>query len=144
MIAEQTGTSRNQVQRFIRLNSLTQDLQDMVDEKRLAFNPAVELSYLKEEEQEQLATALEETQNTPSLSQAQRIKQLSKEGAVTKEALVDIMSEEKKPLRDSITLSHDTLSKYFPKSYSTDKMEQIIIKLLETWLQKQRAKQQER
>lgn len=144
MIAEQTGTSRNQVQRFIRLNSLTQDLQDMVDEKRLAFNPAVELSYLKEEEQEQLATALEETQNTPSLSQAQRIKQLSKEGAVTKEALVDIMSEEKKPLRDSITLSHDTLSKYFPKSYSTDKMEQIIIKLLETWLQKQKAKQQER
>lgn len=144
MIAEQTGTSRNQVQRFIRLNSLTQDLQDMVDEKRLAFNPAVELSYLKEEEQEQLATALEETQNTPSLSQAQRIKQLSKEGAVTKKALVDIMSEEKKPLRDSITLSHDTLSKYFPKSYSTDKMEQIIIKLLETWLQKQRAKQQER
>ena len=143
-VAEHAGESKTQVQRFIRLNSLTQDLQDMVDEKRLAFNPAVELSYLKEEEQEQLATALEETQNTPSLSQAQRIKQLSKEGAVTKEALVDIMSEEKKPLRDSITLSHDTLSKYFPKSYSTDKMEQIIIKLLETWLQKQKAKQQER
>ena len=143
-VAEDAGESERQVHRFLRLNSLTPNLMDMVDEKRLAFNPAVELSYLKEEEQEQLATALEETQNTPSLSQAQRIKQLSKEGAVTKEALVDIMSEEKKPLRDSITLSHDTLSKYFPKSYSTDKMEQIIIKLLETWLQKQRAKQQER
>ena len=110
----------------------------------MAFTPAVEISYLKPEEQRALAISLEETQNTPSLSQAQRIRKMSENGGVSKDALDDIMMEEKKPLRDSITLSHDTLKKYFPKSYSIDKIEKIIIKLLETYLKKQRAQEQAR
>lgn len=143
-VAEDVGQSRAQVQRYIRLNSLNPELQEMVDEGRLAFTPAVEISYLKPEEQRDLAISLEETQNTPSLSQAQRIRKMSENGGVTKETLDDIMMEEKKPLRDSITLSHDTLKKYFPKSYSIDKIEKIIIKLLETYLKKQRAQEQAR
>ena len=143
-VAEDVGQSRAQVQRYIRLNSLNPELQEMVDEGRLAFTPAVEISYLKPEEQRDLAISLEETQNTPSLSQAQRIRKISENGGVTKETLNDIMMEEKKPLRDSITLSHDTLKKYFPKSYSIDKIEKIIIKLLETYLKKQRAQEQAR
>ena len=144
IIGQSTGESGRQVQRVIRLNNLVPDLIDMVDDKRLAFTPAVELSYLNEQEQKALASTLEETQNTPSLSQAQRIRKLSESGGVTKEKLDDIMMEEKKPLRDSITLSHDTLKKYFPKSYSIQKIEQIIIKLLETYLKKQRAQEQAR
>ena len=143
-VAEDVGQSRAQVQRYIRLNSLNPELQEMVDEGRLAFTPAVEISYLKPEEQRALAISLEETQNTPSLSQAQRIRKMSENGGVSKDALDDIMMEEKKPLRDSITLSHDTLKKYFPKSYSIDKIEKIIIKLLETYLKKQRAQEQAR
>jgi ParB family chromosome partitioning protein len=143
-VAEDAGESKTQVQRFIRLNSLNPELQEMVDEGRLAFTPAVELSYLKEEEQRDLAVALEETQNTPSLSQAQRIRKMSESGEATREKLTDIMMEEKKPLRDSITLSHDTLKKYFPKSYSIQKIEQIIIKLLENYLKKQRSQEQSR
>lgn len=143
-VADDAGESKTQVQRFIRLNSLNPELQEMVDEGRLAFTPAVELSYLKPEEQRDLAVSLEETQNTPSLSQAQRIRKLSAEGEATKEKLTDIMMEEKKPLRDSITLSHDTLKKYFPKSYSIQKIEQIIIKLLENYLKRQREKEQSR
>ena len=104
----------------------------------------MEISYLKPEEQRDLAVSLEETQNTPSLSQAQRIRKLSETGGVTKDKLDDIMMEEKKPLRDSITLSHDTLKKYFPKSYSIQKIEQIIIKLLENYLKKQRSQEQSR
>lgn len=143
-VAEDAGESKTQVQRFIRLNSLNPELQEMVDEGRLAFTPAVELSYLKEEEQRDLAVALEETQNTPSLSQAQRIRKMSESGEATREKLTDIMMEEKKPLRDSITLSHDTLKKYFPKSYSIQKIEQIIIKLLENYLKRQRSQEQSR
>ena len=143
-VAEDAGESKTQVQRFIRLNSLNPELQEMVDEGRLAFTPAVELSYLKEEEQRDLAVALEETQNTPSLSQAQRIRKMSESGEATREKLTDIMMEEKKPLHDSITLSHDTLKKYFPKSYSIQKIEQIIIKLLENYLKKQRSQEQSR
>ena len=143
-IAEDSGDSERQVHRFLRLNNLNPELQEMVDEGRLAFTPAVELSYLKPEEQRDLAVSLEETQNTPSLSQAQRIRKLSVEGEATKEKLTDIMMEEKKPLRDSITLSHDTLKKYFPKSYSIQKIEQIIIKLLENYLKRQREKEQSR
>ena len=143
-VADDAGKSRAQIQRYIRLNSLTPELQEMVDEKRLAITPAVELSYLPESEQRNVAVALEETQNTPSLSQAQRIRRLSAEGEATKENLTDIMMEEKKPLRDSITLSHDTLKKYFPKSYSIQKIEQIIIKLLENYLKRQREKEQSR
>ena len=144
IVAENSPDSRKQIQRFIRLNNLNPELQEMVDEGRLAFTPAVEISYLKPEEQRALAISLEETQNTPSLSQAQRIRKMSENGGVSKDALDDIMMEEKKPLRDSITLSHDTLKKYFPKSYSIDKIEKIIIKLLETYLKKQRAQEQAR
>ncbi len=143
-VAEDAGKSKTQVQRFIRLNNLNPELQEMVDDGRLAFTPAVELSYLKPEEQRDVAVALEETQNTPSLSQAQRIRKMSESGEATKEKLTDIMMEEKKPLRDSITLSHDTLKKYFPKSYSIQKIEQIIIKLLENYLKRQREKEQSR
>ena len=144
IVAENSPDSRKQIQRYIRLNNLNPELQEMVDEGRLAFTPAVEISYLKPEEQRDLAMSLEETQNTPSLSQAQRIRKMSENGGVTKETLDDIMMEEKKPLRDSITLSHDTLKKYFPKSYSIDKIEKIIIKLLETYMKKQRAQEQAR
>ena len=144
IIGQSTGESGRQVQRVIRLNNLVPDLKDMVDDKRLAFTPAVELSYLNEQEQNALASTLEETQNTPSLSQAQRIRKLSENGGVTKETLDDILMEEKKPLRDSITLSHDTLKKYFPKSYSIQRIEQIIIKLLENYLKRQREKEQSR
>ena len=143
-IAEDSGDSERQVHRYLRLNNLNPELQEMVDEGRLAFTPAVEISYLKPEEQRALAISLEETQNTPSLSQAQRIRKMSENGGVSKDALDDIMMEEKKPLRDSITLSHDTLKKYFPKSYSIDKIENIIIKLLETYMKKQRAQEQAR
>ena len=143
-VAEDAGKSRAQVHRYIRLNNLNPELQDMVDEGRLALTPAVELSYLKPEEQRDVAVALEETQNTPSLSQAQRIRKMSESGEATRKKVTDIMMEEKKPLRDSITLSHDTLKKYFPKSYSIQKIEQIIIKLLENYLKRQREKEQAR
>ena len=143
-VADDAGKSRAQVARYIRLNSLNPELQEMVDEGRLAITPAVELSYLRPEEQRDIAVALEETQNTPSLSQAQRIRKMSECGEATREKLTDIMMEEKKPLRDSITLSHDTLKKYFPKSYSIQKIEQIIIKLLENYLKKQRSQEQSR
>ena len=141
---DDAGKSRAQVQRYIRLNSLAPELQEMVDEGRLALTPAVELSYLSPSDQRDIAIALEETQNTPSLSQAQRIRKMSESGEATREKLTDIMMEEKKPLRDSITLSHDTLKKYFPKSYSIQKIEQIIIKLLENYLKKQRSQEQSR
>lgn len=144
IVAENSPDSRKQIQRYIRLNNLNPELQEMVDDGRLAFTPAVEISYLKPEEQRDLVVSLEETQNTPSLSQAQRIRKLSETGGVTKDKLDDIMMEEKKPLRDSITLSHDTLKKYFPKSYSIQKIEQIIIKLLENYLKKQRSQEQSR
>lgn len=143
-VADDAGKSRAQVQRYIRLNSLAPELQEMVDEGRLALTPAVELSYLSPSDQRDIAIALEETQNTPSLSQAQRIRKMSESGEATREKLTDIMMEEKKPLRDSITLSHDTLKKYFPKSYSIQKIEQIIIKLLENYLKKQRSQEQSR
>ena len=143
-VADDAGKSRAQVQRYIRLNSLAPELKEMVDEGRLALTPAVELSYLSPSDQRDIAIALEETQNTPSLSQAQRIRKMSESGEATREKLTDIMMEEKKPLRDSITLSHDTLKKYFPKSYSIQKIEQIIIKLLENYLKKQRSQEQSR
>lgn len=143
IVAESVGDSARNVQRFVRLTSLAPQLLDMVDDKQLAFNPAVELSYLKEDEQKQLASALEVTQSTPSLAQAQRIKKLSQQGGVTEQALMDIMSEEKKPMKESVTLSHDTLRKYFPKSYSTQQIEKVIFKLLDAWVKK-REQQQER
>ena len=142
IIGQSTGESGRQVQRVIRLNSLEQPLLDKVDQGELAFTPAVELSYLKPQEQEWVHSALETTQQTPSLSQAQRIKQESKDGTLTEQGVLEIISEEKKPLYNSVTLSHDTLKKYFPKSYTTKQMERVIIKLLDNWLKKRQMTQE--
>ena len=143
IVAEQAGSSRNQVQRYVRLTELIPELLDMVDDKKIAFNPAVELSYLKPEEQRNLLEAMDMEQATPSLSQAQRLKKFSAEGKCTLEAMCAIMSEEKKSEVDKVTLSSDKLRKYFPKSYTPQKMEETILKLLETW-HKKRTQQQER
>ena len=142
MLGQDTGESGRQVQRIIRLTNLIPELLDMVDQRQISFNPAVELSYLKPEEQQWLQNALEVTQQTPSLSQAQRIKKESKEGTLSEQGVMEIMSEEKKPLHNSVTLSHDTLKKYFPKSYTAKQMEKVIIKLLDNWLRsRQRAQE---
>ena len=143
IIAEQAGENYKQVQRYIRLTELISELLDMVDERKLAFNPAVEVSYLKRDEQRMLLEAMDAEQTTPSLSQAQRLKKFSQEGRLTEEAMSAIMSEEKKSDMDKVTLRSDTLRRYFPKSYTPKQMEQTIIKLLDVW-QKQRQKNQER
>ena len=141
-VADDAGTSERQVQRFIRLNELSEPLRDKVDNGELGFTPAVELSFLKPQEQEWVERALDETQQTPSLSQAQRIKQESKEGTLTEDTVHKIISEEKKPLYNSVTLSHDTLKKYFPKSYTAKQMENVIIRLLDSWLKKRQQAQE--
>ena len=143
VVAEGTGESYKQVQRFIRLTELISELLDMVDERKLAFNPAVEVSYLKRDEQRMLLEAMDAEQTTPSLSQAQRLKKFSQEGRLTEEAMSAIMSEEKKSDMDKVTLRSDTLRRYFPKSYTPKQIEQTIIRLLDVW-QKQRQKNQER
>lgn len=143
IVGKDAGESGRQVQRYIRLTELTPTLQTMVDDKRLAFNPAVELSYLKPEEQEQLASTMEMTQTAPSLSQAQRMKKFSQEGRMSGDVMLAIMSEEKKPLTGSVTLSHDTLKKYFPKNYTEKQMTTVILKLLDSWV-KRRQRDQER
>ena len=142
IVAEQAGENYKQVQRFIRLTELISELLDMVDERKLAFNPAVEVSYLKRDEQRMLLEAMDAEQTMPSLSQAQRLKKFSQEGRLTEEAMSAIMSEEKKSEMDKVTLRSDTLHKYFPKSYTPKQMEQTIIRLLDVW--KQRQKNQER
>lgn len=142
IIAEQAGENYKQVQRYIRLTELIPELLDMVDERKLAFNPAVEVSYLKQDEQRMLLEAMDAEQTTPSLSQAQRLKKFSQEGRLTEEAMSAIMSEEKKSDMDKVTLRSDTLRRYFPKSYTPKQMEQTIIRLLDVW--KQRQKNQER
>lgn len=142
IIAEEAGDSPRNVQRFIRLNELSEPLRDKVDNGELGFTPAVELSFLKPQEQEWVERALDETQQTPSLSQAQRIKQESKEGTLTEDTVHKIISEEKKPLYNSVTLSHDTLKKYFPKSYTAKQMENVIIRLLDSWLKKRQQAQE--
>ena len=142
-LAESVTDSARTVQRFIRLTELISELLDMVDERKLAFNPAVEVSYLKQDEQRMLLEAMDAEQTTPSLSQAQRLKKFSQEGRLTEEAMSAIMSEEKKSDMDKVTLRSDTLRRYFPKSYTPKQMEQTIIKLLDVW-QKQRQKNQER
>ena len=142
IVAEDAGESPRNVQRFIRLNSLEQPLMDKVDRGELGFTPAVELSYLRPEEQEWVDHALEATQQTPSLSQAQRIKAESKEGTLTEAGVHKIISEEKKPLYNSVTLSHDTLKKYFPRYYTAKQMETVIIRLLDAWLKKRQQAQQ--
>lgn len=143
ILAEQSGTSRNQVQRYIRLTELVPDLLDMVDAKKIAFNPAVELSYLKPEEQTALIEAMDSEQATPSLSQAQRLKRFSQEGTLSPDMMRAILSEEKKADMDRVTLTGDTLHKYFPKSYTPRQMEQTILKLLEGW-HRRRQQSQER
>ena len=142
IVAEQAGENYKQVQRYIRLTELISELLDMVDERKLAFNPAVEVSYLKRDEQRMLLEAMDAEQTTPSLSQAQRLKKFSQEGKLTEEAMSAIMSEEKKSEMDKVTLRSDTLRRYFPKSYTPKQMEQTIIRLLDVW--KQRQKNQER
>ena len=143
IIAEDTGESYKQVERYIRLTELIPELLEMVDEKKIAFNPAVEISYLSKEEQENLLDAMDYAQATPSLSQAQRLKKFSKEGNCSLEAMKAIMSEEKKGDLDKVTLKADVLKKYFPKSYTPQQMEEKIISLLEQW-QKKRQQQMER
>ena len=136
-LAESVNESARTVQRFIRLTELISELLDMVDERKLAFNPAVEVSYLKQDEQRMLLEAMDAEQTTPSLSQAQRLKKFSQEGRLTEEAMSAIMSEEKKGDMDKVTLRSDTLRRYFPKSYTPKQMEQTIIKLLDQWQRKQ-------
>ena len=143
LLAEQVGQSRNQIQRYIRLTELIPELMDMVDEKKIAFNPAYELSFLKPDEQQMLVETMDYEQATPSLSQAQRMKKFSQEGKLSEDVMLAIMSEEKKGDLDKVTLSSDTLRKYFPKSYTPAKMQETIIKLLEQW-QKKRQRDQER
>ena len=136
LMAEQIGESRNQVQRFIRLTALIPDLLNLVDEKKVAFNPAVELSYLKTEEQVLLLDAMESEQTTPSLSQAQRLKKFSQEGKLSVDVMRAIMSEEKKPEMDKLIFTSAKLRQYFPKSYTPQQMGNTILRLLEQWQRK--------
>ena len=137
VVAEGTGESYKQVQRFIRLTSLIPELLDMVDEKKIAFNPAVELSYLDEAQQRDFLEAMNDTQNAPSLSQAQRLKKLVQEGHFSYDVAFAVMGEEKKDELDKVVIKNDTLRRYFPRSYTPKQMEDIIIKLLEQWQRKQ-------
>ena len=143
ILAENSPDSSTQIQRYIRLTELAPELQEMVDNKKIAFTPAVELSYLSESEQRLLLDAMDSEQATPSLSQAQRLKQFSQRGELTAEVMQAIMSEEKKPEIDRITITGDRLRKYFPRSYTPKQMEETIIKLLEQW-QKRRKREAER
>ena len=136
-VALDAGESRKQVQRFIRLTSLIPELLDMVDEKKIAFNPAVELSYLDESQQRDFLEAMQDTQNAPSLSQAQRLKKLAQEGHFSYDVAFAVMGEEKKDELDKVVIKNDTLRKYFPRSYTPKQMEDTIIKLLEQWQRKQ-------
>lgn len=142
-IAENSPDSKSQIKRFIRLTELIPGLLDMVDEKKIAFNPAYELSFLKKEEQTQLLDAMDSEQATPSLSQAQRLKKFSQEGRLNIDVMRAIMSEEKKSDLDKVTFTSDTLRKYFPKSYTPARMQETIIKLLEQW-QRRRQQQHDR
>ena len=136
-MAEELGTSKNQIFRYIRLTSLVSELLDMVDEKKIAFNPAVELSYLDESQQRDFLEAMNDTQNAPSLSQAQRLKKLAQEGHFSYDVAFAVMGEEKKDELDKVVIKNDTLRKYFPRSYTPKQMEDTIIKLLEQWQRKQ-------
>ena len=142
IVGQQAGDSRNQVHRFIRLTELIPELLDMVDERKIAFNPAVELSYLKKEEQTLLLEAMDSEQATPSLSQAQRLKKFSQQKMLSLDVMRAVMSEEKKTDHDRVTLKNETLRKYFPKSYTPKQMEDAIIKLLEGWYKKRQLSQE--
>ncbi len=136
VLAELTGESRNQIHRYIALTNLIPEILEMVDNRAIGFQPAVEISYIKREEQQDFLEAMDYAQAAPSLSQAQRIKKLSQEGMCTMEAMCAVMDEEKKPEQDHITIKHDVLRKYFPKSYTPRQMEEQIIKLLDQWQKK--------
>ena len=140
-IGNDSGESGRQIQRYIRLTELQPELQQMVDDKKIAFTPAVEISYLKPDEQRMLLDAISSEQVTPSLSQAQRLKKLSQAGELTDDSMLSIMSEQKKPERNDLTIPADVLEKFFPRSFTPMKMQEVIIKLLETW---QRKRQQSR
>ena len=143
IIGEQVGENYKQVERYMRLTELQPELQQMVDDKKIAMTPAVELSYLKPEEQQMLLTAIDSEQATPSLSQAQRMKKLSQAGKLNDDTMLDIMMEQKKPENCDLTFSGDVLRKYFPRSYTPQRMQETIIKLLEAWVKK-RQRDQER
>jgi len=143
IFAEGTGESYKQVQRFVRLTNLVPELLDMVDEKKISFNPAVELSYLDEAQQRDFLEAMNDTQNAPSLSQAQQLKKMAQQGEFSYEAAFDVMGKEKKSELDTVTIKNETLRKYFPRSYTPKQMEDIIIKLLDQW-QKKRQRSNER
>ena len=137
IVGQEAGDSRNQVHRFIRLTNLIPELLDMVDKKKIAFNPAVELSYLDESQQQDFLEAMNDTQNAPSLSQAQRLKKLAQEGHFSYDVAFAVMGEEKKDELDKVVIKNDTLRKYFPRSYTPKQMEDTIIKLLDQWQRKQ-------
>lgn len=140
VVAEEAGDSKSQVKRYIRLTNLIPEILDMVDEKKIAFNPAVELSYLKSSEQKEFLEAMDYAQASPSLSQAQRLKKLSQEGGCTLDAMCEVMNEIKKDELDHVTIKNEVLRKYFPKSYTPKQMQDTIIRLLEKW---QRSKQRD-
>ena len=142
-VGEDAGVSKDTVRRYIRLTELIPEIRDMVDEKKIAFNPAVELSYLKPEEQREFLDAMDYAQAAPSLSQAQRLKKLSQEGDCKLDAMCEVMNEVKKDDMTTITIPHDVLRKYFPKSYTPQQMQDVIVKLLEQW-QKKRNREQAR
>ena len=139
-LAESAGESARNVQRFIRLTNLVPELLDMVDEKKIAFNPAVELSYLDESQQRDFLEAMEDTQNAPSLSQAQQLKKMAQQGEFSYEKAFDVMGQEKKSEKDTVTIKNETLRKYFPRSYTPKQMEEKIIQLLDAWQKKQQRR----
>ena len=141
LLAESSDDSARTIQRYIRLTELTPELQQMVDEKKIGMTPAVEISYLKPEEQQMLLTAIDSEQATPSLSQAQRMKKLSRDGKLNDDTMLDIMMEQKKPEGYNVVLSADKLRKYFPRSYTPQRMEETILKLLDAWLRKRQRDQ---
>ena len=140
IMAEELGESRNQIQRFIRLTNLIPELLDMVDEKKISFNPAVELSYRDESQQRDFLEAMNDTQNAPSLSQAQQLKKMAQQGEFSYEKAFDVMGQEKKSEKDTVTIKNETLRKYFPRSYTPKQMEEKIIQLLDAWQKKQQRR----
>ena len=139
-VASDAGESKTQIQRFIRLTNLVPELLDMVDEKKIAFNPAVELSYLDESQQRAFLEAMNDTQNAPSLSQAQHLKKMAQQGDFSYEKAFDVMGQEKKSEKDTVTIKNETLRKYFPRSYTPKQMEEKIIQLLDAWQKKQQRR----
>ena len=139
-VAEEANDTKSQVKRFIRLTCLIPELLDMVDEKKIAFNPAVELSYLDEAQQRDFLEAMEDTQNAPSLSQAQQLKKMAQQGEFSYEKAFDVMGQEKKSEKDTVTIKNETLRKYFPRSYTPKQMEEKIIQLLDAWQKKQQRR----